>query len=93
MGFCRHLLRHSLGGAVNMRGQSPIDVHIGTRVQLARATAGIEREELANGIATTPEQMMAYELGDVRISAAALFTIAAILKQPISYFYEGLGSD
>ena len=67
-------------------------MHIGNRIQLARAMAGIEREELASALDIAPEEMTAYELGDARIGAVALFTIAAILKQPISYFYEGLST-
>jgi transcriptional regulator with XRE-family HTH domain len=55
--------------------------------------AGIQREELASSVEITPKEVLAYERGDARIGAATLFTVAAILKQPIGFFYEGLVSD
>ena len=72
--------------------QNPIDLHIGQRTQLARALAGLKLEELADALQITPQQMKGYEAGE-RIGAADLFTIAKILNQSISYFYEGLPSD
>ena len=76
-----------------MGGQNPIDVYIGGRIQIARATAGIAREALAGGLEITPEELTAYELGTARVSAAVLFSIAEMLKQRIGFFYEGLGSE
>jgi transcriptional regulator with XRE-family HTH domain len=62
-------------------------MHIGMGVQMARAMAGIDRDDLANALEITSGEMKAYECGDVRISAAVLFTIAQTLKHPIDYFY------
>jgi transcriptional regulator with XRE-family HTH domain len=72
--------------------QNPIDIHIGNRVQMARALSGMSREDLAEALGITPKTMFAYEVGE-RIGAGLLFSIAKILKQPIGYFYEGLPED
>jgi transcriptional regulator with XRE-family HTH domain len=72
---------------------NPVDLHIGGQIQVALAMAGMQREELASALEISPAEMLAYERGEGRISAGLLFAIAAILKKPVGFFYDGLGRE
>ena len=71
---------------------NPIDSHIGHRMQLARALAGQNLNDVAAALSITPSQLRAYESGE-RIGASLLFVFAQHLNQPISYFFDGLLED
>jgi transcriptional regulator with XRE-family HTH domain len=68
---------------------SPIDRHIGQRVQLARAMLGYEADAVAKALGISEVELRAMEAGG-RIGADALFALAKILEKPVSYFYDGL---
>jgi len=70
-----------------------VDAHIGSHIHMRRKFLNMSQETLAKGIGLTFQQIQKYERGTNRVSASTLFYIARFLKMPISYFYEGLGSD
>ena len=72
---------------------NPIDAHVGGQVRRARETAGVTQAALADRLGVTPRQVEFYESGAGRIRASKLFEIAALLRRPVSIFYEGLTQE
>jgi transcriptional regulator with XRE-family HTH domain len=72
---------------------NPVDVHVGARVRQLRKHLALSQSALADPIGLTFQQLQKYERGSNRISASKLFEIAAILKAPISYFFEGFSEN
>jgi len=71
-------------------GPNAIDVHVGARLRLCRKSQGMSQGALASQLGMTFQQVQKYERGVNRISASVLFTIAQVLKVPVSHFFEGL---
>jgi len=71
----------------------PVDVHVGKRVRLARLEAGLSQDELGRGIGVSFQAVQKYERGENRLSASRLYRTAQLVKQPISYFFQGLGHE
>lgn len=67
-----------------------IDKYIGNKIQTLRLAKGISRQELANTIGVTHQQLQKYETGVNRVSAGRLLLIANALDKPTNYFYLGL---
>jgi len=67
-----------------------VDRHVGHRVRLRRKLEGRSQESLADALGLTFQQVQKYESGANRISASKLYEIAATLRVPVSYFFEGL---
>ena len=67
---------------------NPIDIHVGSRVRLKRTMMGLSQEKLGESLGVTFQQVQKYEKGANRIGASRLQQIAAILKTPISFFFE-----
>ena len=72
------------------RAPNPIDIHVGLQVRLRRKALKISQEKLADSLGLTFQQVQKYERGANRISASKLYEIAAALRTPVSYFFEGL---
>ncbi len=75
---------------------NPIDIHVGSRVRLKRTMMGLSQEKLGESLGVTFQQVQKYEKGANRIGASRLQQISAILKTPISFFFEdapGYGSQ
>jgi transcriptional regulator with XRE-family HTH domain len=51
---------------------------------------GVSREQLAEMICVSSQQMLKYECGANRVSIGRLHAIACALNAPIASFYEGL---
>jgi len=68
----------------------PVDLHVGSRLRLARTSCGLSQEELASTIGVSFQQIQKYERGSNRISASALFRFCTRLSTPIDWFFEGL---
>jgi len=51
---------------------------------------GVSQEKLAAALGLTFQQVQKYERGANRVSASKLYEIAATLRAPIAYFFEGL---
>ena len=66
-----------------------VDVHVGTRVRQRRTLLAMSQTKLGDAVGLTFQQIQKYEHGGNRISASALFKIAAALSVDVSYFFEG----
>ena len=75
---------------VESRSPNPIDLHVGARIRMRRRMQGVSQEKLADALGLTFQQVQKYERGANRVSASKLYEIAASLKTPIAYFFEGL---
>jgi len=72
----------------NQKKPDPVDVRVGSRVQLRRRILGLSQEKLGDSLGITFQQIQKYERGINRISASRLQHIAAILSVPVSSFFE-----
>jgi transcriptional regulator with XRE-family HTH domain len=72
------------------RGPNPIDLHVGARIRMRRRMQGVSQEKLADALGLTFQQVQKYERGANRVSASKLYEIAASLRTPVAYFFEGL---
>jgi len=69
---------------------NPIDLHVGVRIRMRRRMQGVSQEKLAEALGLTFQQVQKYERGANRVSASKLYEIAATLKAPVAYFFDGL---
>jgi transcriptional regulator with XRE-family HTH domain len=72
------------------RSTAAIDDHVGARIRERRIMLGLTQQQLAEMIGVTYQQAHKYERGINRVSAGRLYRV---LNAPITYFYEGLGSE
>ncbi len=72
------------------RSPNPVDLHVGARIRMRRRMQGVSQEKLADALGLTFQQVQKYERGANRVSASKLYEIAAALRTPVSYFFEGL---
>jgi len=79
-----------MNDAADERTPNPIDLHVGARIRMRRRMLGVSQEKLADALGLTFQQVQKYERGANRVSASKLYEIAAALKTPVSYFFEGL---
>jgi len=74
----------------NIKGPSPIDIHVGSRLRNRRRMLGMSQEKLAHAFGLTFQQVQKYEKGANRIGASRLQHLASILQVPVPFFFEGL---
>lgn len=67
---------------------SPLDAHIGRKVQARRSVMGYSQARLAQAIGVTFQQVQKYEAGVNRVSASRLWKIAGVLRVGVGHFYE-----
>jgi len=72
------------------RSSGPIDVRIGSRLAIARKSAGLSQGELGKRIGVSYHQIQKYEMGTNRISATSLLNLARALDISLGYFFEGI---
>jgi transcriptional regulator with XRE-family HTH domain len=75
---------------LDTRLPNPVDLHVGARIRLRRRMQGVSQEKLADALGLTFQQVQKYERGANRVSASKLYEIAAALRAPIGYFFDGL---
>lgn len=63
---------------------------IGNRIYLLRLAQGLSRQQLADAIDVTHQQLKKYEEGKNRLSAGRLVLIAKALSKEVSYFYKDI---
>ncbi len=73
-----------------VRRPSPVDVHVGERVQQRRKLLGMTQTGLGDAIGLTFQQVQKYERGANRIGAGRLCDLARVLDVSIEYFFEGM---
>lgn len=71
-----------------MTDHSPIDIFVGSQVQLHRTLMKMSRAELAATVMITGRELAAYEAGDVRFPADLLLSIADALGKKVSEFFR-----
>lgn len=67
-----------------------IDTYIGMKIHELRISMGLSRQQLAEKIGVTHQQLQKYEKGTNRISAGRLAAIAKALNKPVAFFFEGV---
>ena len=67
-----------------------VDAHIGSRLRGRRALLGMSQRMLAAAVGVTYQQVRKYELGINCISGGRLYSLAAALGVPVSFFFDGL---
>jgi len=65
-----------------------VDKFIGDKIYQLRLANGFSRQQLAEMIGVTHQQLQKYEKGTNRIAAGRLLLIAKALNKPVSYFYS-----
>ncbi|PIR39084.1 MAG: transcriptional regulator [Alphaproteobacteria bacterium CG11_big_fil_rev_8_21_14_0_20_39_49] len=70
-----------------------IDTYIGMKIHELRISMGLSRQQLADKIGVTHQQLQKYEKGTNRISAGRLAAIAKALNKPVAFFFEGVEED
>lgn len=70
-----------------------IDTYIGMKIHELRISMGLSRQQLADKIGVTHQQLQKYEKGTNRISAGRLVAIAKALNKPVAFFFEGADDD
>lgn len=70
-----------------------VDKIIGNRIHEQRIAQGLSRQQLADKIGVTHQQLQKYEKGTNRISAGRLAAISKALNKTVSYFFEGIDDD
>jgi len=64
------------------------DRTIGMKINQLRLSMGITRQEMAEQLGITHQQLQKYEKGINRISASRLADVAVILKVHVGYFFD-----
>ena len=75
---------------IDSRSANPVDLHVGARIRMRRRLQGVSQEKLAEALGLTFQQVQKYERGANRVSASKLYEIAAMLRAPVAYFFDGL---
>ncbi len=70
-----------------------VDKIIGMKIHELRISMGLSRQQLAEKINVTHQQLQKYEKGTNRISAGRLAAISAALRKPVAFFFEEIDSD
>lgn len=72
--------------------QSPVDIHVGSRVRMLRMVKTFSREKLADSLNIETEEMAALERGDTRFGPTLLQDVADILGYTVADFFLGFDS-
>ena len=78
---------------INKRSGDPKDAEIGRRIRARRLERGLSQTELGTRLGVTFQQVQKYEKGVNRVGAGRLQRVAEVLEVPITFFYEGMGTD
>src|SRR4030095_10119092 len=71
------------------RGPIPADIRFGHRMRERRMLLGLSQTELGVALGVTFQQIQKYERGVNRVSAGTLQELAATLRVPLTYFFDG----
>jgi transcriptional regulator with XRE-family HTH domain len=70
-----------------------VDKFIGDKIYQLRLAHGLSRQQLAELIGVTHQQLQKYEKGTNRIAAGRLLLIAKALGKSVEYFYSEFDED
>jgi transcriptional regulator with XRE-family HTH domain len=71
----------------------PIDAHVAQRLKLQRELAGFTQDRLGQAVGVSFQMIQKYEHAACRVGASRLMKIAKVLNVPVSWFFEGFGSN
>ena len=71
------------------RGPTPADIRFGQKMRARRMMLGMSQTELGAALSVTFQQIQKYESGFNRVRVSALEELAATLRVPITYFFDG----
>ena len=71
----------------------PVDIHVGTKIRLTRASRGISQQQLSEMLKISFQQLQKYERGINRISASRLWEVSQSLGVKVSYFFYGADGE
>ena len=71
----------------------PVDIHVGTKIPLTRASRGISQQQLSEMLGISFQQLQKYERGINRISASRLWEVSQALGVKVSYFFDGADGE
>jgi transcriptional regulator with XRE-family HTH domain len=74
------------------RKSGPLDVMVGARISLLRASRGMSQAVLAERIGVTFQQLQKYERGASRVGASRLSQIASVLGVSVGALFESPGA-
>jgi len=77
---------------VKEHGPDPADVHVGSRLRLARGLLGLSQVQVAKALGVSFQAVQKYERGEIRVSASRLLQASRLVGQPLEFFFEGLDS-
>ena len=78
--------------AVHTGRVKDVDRFVGERLRSKRLMLGLSQQTLGEAVGVAIQQIQKYERGINRISCGSLYHFAQLLKEPITYFYEGLSA-
>ena len=70
-----------------------IDIHVGSRIRLARQALHMSQEKLGEALGITFQQVQKYEKGTNRVGSSRLMNISATLNRPVEFFFEGIDAE
>jgi len=70
-----------------------VDTMVGVKIHELRISMGLSRQQLADKIDVTHQQLQKYEKGTNRISIGRLAAIAKAMLKPMSYFIDGIEEE
>jgi transcriptional regulator with XRE-family HTH domain len=68
---------------------SAIDKYAGARLRMRRLELGLSQEKIAEALGLSFQQLQKYEKGANRMSTGRLHQLAALLRVPPSFFFDG----
>lgn len=74
---------------MNVKIPDPIDVEVGSRIRAKRLLLRLTQTELGDRLGVSFQQIQKYERGTNRVGAGRLQSIAGILSEPVSFFFQG----
>lgn len=76
-----------------MQTTKQVDCHIGSRLQVMRASNGLTQKSLGDSVGISFQQIQKYEHGNNRISASMLWQFSQVLGVRVSDFFTGLEDE
>ena len=76
-----------------METTKQVDRHIGSRLQVLRASNGLTQKSLGDLVGISFQQIQKYEHGNNRISASMLWQFGQVLGVKVADFFIGLEDD
>ncbi len=77
----------------DLAAPDPMDLHVGQKIWTRRRVLRLSRRALGEVLGVGLKQVNKYENAINRVSASRLYAMAAALKVPVSYFFEGFEDE